>query len=488
MKRLQVRIIFQILGIFTVIEAIAMFLCVIATLYYNEDPKPILYASGITGIVGLVLYGLFKNAPKDIGKREGYVIVSFAWIFFALFGSLPFVFSGHMPHFADALFESMSGFTTTGATVLSNIEAMPKDILLWRSLTQWLGGMGIIVLSLTLIPLLGIGGMQLYTAEVPGPTKDKIHPKVKDTAQRLYLIYVSFTALQTILLMIGGMSFFDALNHSFATMSTGGFSTYNTSLVEASPYIQYIVILFMFIGGVNFTLSYYAFHGKFKRVWENEEFRSYLYIIILFTLTITCIIALQQYNAAHQIYSIESLFRDSMFQVVSLCTTTGFASANYLTWHSAAIMLCFMLLFFGGSAGSTGGGMKIVRIVLLAKHSYLEFKRLIHPNAIIPVRLNNVSVSEKIITNVLAFIVIYIIVFVVGVLLMSFLNYDFETSLGVVASAIGNVGPGIGKVGPYDNYGFICDSGKYVLSFLMLCGRLELFTILLLFSPAFWRK
>lgn len=488
MKKLNFKIVFQILGVFTIMEAIAMFLCIIATLYYREDYKPIVYASGITGTVGLLLYALFKNAPKDIGKREGYIIVSFAWVFFALFGALPYVISGHMPNFADAFFESMSGFTTTGASVLSDIESMPKDILLWRSLTQWLGGMGIIVLSLAIIPLLGIGGMQLYAAEVPGPTKDKIHPKVKDTAQRLYLIYVSFTLLQTILLMIGNMSFYDAINHSFTTMATGGFSTYNTSLVDVSPYIQYVVIVFMFIAGVNFTLSYFAFHGKFDRIWNNEEFRSYTLIIILFTVLISFVVGYQQYSHTQAIVSIEKTFRDSMFQVVSLCTTTGYASANYLQWHSVAIMLCFMLLFFGGSAGSTGGGMKIVRIVILAKHSYLELKRLVHPNAIIPVRLNNISVHEKVITNVLAFIVIYIIVFVIGVILMSVLNYDFETSLGAVASAIGNVGPGIGKVGPYDNYGFICNAGKYLLSFLMLCGRLELFTVLILFSPAFWRK
>lgn len=488
MKKLNFKIVFQIIGIFTVIEAIAMFLCIIATVYYKENHTSILYASAITGVVGLLLYVLFKNAPKDIGKREGYVIVTFAWVFFSLFGALPYIISGYMPNFADAFFESMSGFTTTGASVLSDIEALPKDILLWRSLTQWLGGMGIIVLSLAIIPLLGIGGMQLYSAEVPGPTKDKIHPKVKDTAQRLYLIYVSFTLLQTILLMIGGMSFYDALNHSFTTMATGGFSTYNTSLVEVSPYIQYVVIVFMFIAGINFTLSYFAFHGKFKPILHNEEFRSYAFIIFLFSVIVILIVGYQQYSLHQSIVGIEKLVRDSLFQVVSLCTTTGYASANYLAWPAAAIMLCFMLLFFGGSAGSTGGGMKIVRIILLAKHSYLEFKRLVHPNAIIPVRLNKVSVSEKVITNVLAFIVIYIIVFVMGVLLMSFLHYDFETSLGAVASAIGNVGPGIGKVGPYDNYGFMCDSGKYLLSFLMLCGRLELFTVLILFSPAFWRK
>jgi len=472
-------------------EAVAMAVCMIANFYYGEDFKPLLYASLITAASGGVFRYLFKNSPKDIGKREGYIIVSVVWIVFSIFGALPFIFSGATTNFTDSFFETMSGFTTTGASVLSDIEGVQKGVLLWRSMTQWLGGMGIIVLSLAILPILGIGGMQLYAAEVPGPTKDKIHPKVKHTAQRLYGIYVLFTLIETLLLMFGDMSFFDAINHSFATMATGGFSTYNTSLVEASPYIQYIVTLFMFIAGINFTLSYFALKFRFKLVWMNEEFRNYLFITIIFTLLIAAALVLHTFKNTPEILSfdtIEQTFRDSIFQVVSLTTTTGFATANYLAWPPFVIILCFMLMFFGGSAGSTGGGMKIVRIVLLAKHSYLEFKRLIHPNAIIPLRLSKNVVSSKIITNVLAFIVIYMIIFVIGVVVMSGLHYDIETSMGAVAATLGNIGPGIGDVGPMDNFAFISVPGKWFLSFLMLCGRLELFTVLILFSPAFWRK
>ncbi len=491
MKKLNVKVILQIIGTFLMLEAVAMALCLIASFWYGEDPRPIIYASVITAAVGATFNLSFKNCNKDIGKREGYFIVSIVWVVFSLFGCLPFIISGSIPSLADAFFETMSGFTTTGASILNDIESVPKGLLLWRSTTQWLGGMGIIVLSLAILPILGIGGMQLYAAEVPGPTKDKIHPKVKDTAQRLYAIYVLFTLLETGLLMLGEMSFYDAINHSLTTMATGGFSVYNTSLVEATPYIQYIVTLFMFIAGVNFTLSYFALHGRFKLVWMNEEFRYYLFITLAFVGLIFGTLVLHTFRFSPEnlnLVYLEQTFRDTIFQVVTLCTTTGFATADYLTWTPLVVALCFMLMFFGGSAGSTSGGMKTVRIVLLAKHAYLEFKRLIHPNAIIPLRLSNNVVSQKIITNVLAFIVIFMIVFVLGVLIMSGLNYDLETSMGAVIACLGNIGPGIGKVGPMDNFSFFCDTGKWFLSFLMLCGRLELFTVLILFSPDFWRK
>ena len=492
MKQLNIHAILSILGTFFIIEAVAILLCGIASILYDESILPILYAAGITASCGAFLHFAFRKNNKDIGKREGYVIVSTVWIFFSIFGSLPFVFSQAIPGFADAFFETMSGFTTTGASVLTDIESVSKGILLWRSTTQWLGGMGIIVLSLAILPMLGIGGMQLYTAEVPGPTKEKIHPRVKDTAQRLYAIYLFFTLGEIMLLMFGGMNLFDSINHAFTTMSSGGFSTYNASLANASPYIQYVITLFMFIAGVNFTLSYFALHGKFRIIWKNEEFKNYLSILVTFSIFITGFILLHAIRTnADTIISfskIEQTFRDALFQVVSLVTTTGFVSADYLQWPPLVIVLCFALMFFGASAGSTGGGIKVVRLVLLAKHSYLEFKRLIHPNAIIPVRLNKITVSEKIITNVLAFIVIYIVIYMLGVIIMSALGYDLETSLGAVVATLGNVGPGIGKVGPVENYAFLSDSAKWVLSFFMLCGRLELFTVLILFSPAFWKK
>ncbi|MDA3882732.1 MAG: TrkH family potassium uptake protein [Bacteroidales bacterium] len=491
MKRINGKAILYIIGKFLLIEAGALLLCLIASVYYNESIAPLLQSALITGGTGFILTYILKKSNKEIGKREGYIIVSTVWIFFSLFGSLPFILSGSIPDFTNAFFETMSGLTTTGASILTDIESLPKGILLWRSMSQWLGGMGIIVLSLAILPILGIGGMQLYTAEVPGPTKDKIHPKVKDTAQRLYMIYLLFTVAETILLIYGDMSVFDALNHAFTTMSSGGFSTFNSSIVETSPYIQYIIILFMFFAGVNFTLSYFAVHANFKKVWSNEEFRKYLTIIFLFTITITGTIILQKFqlqSLTANISSFEKIFRDSLFQVVSISTTTGYVSADYLAWSPIAIMSLYILMFFGASAGSTSGGIKIVRIILLAKHSYYEFKRLVHPNAIIPLRLDKRTVPEKIITNVLAYIIIYIIIYLFGVVVMSGLGYNLETSLGSVVATLSNVGPGIGNVGPMDNYAFLSSPAKWFLTFMMLCGRLELFTVLILFSPAFWKK
>jgi trk system potassium uptake protein TrkH len=491
MKRINGKAILYIIGKFLLIEAGALLLCLIASIYYNESISPLLHSAIITGGTGFLLTYILKKSNKEIGKREGYIIVSTVWIFFSLFGSLPFILSGSIPDFTNAFFETMSGLTTTGASILTDIESLPKGILLWRSMSQWLGGMGIIVLSLAILPILGIGGMQLYTAEVPGPTKDKIHPKVKDTAQRLYIIYLIFTFSQTALLIYGDMSVFDAINHAFTTMSSGGFSTYNSSIIETSPYIQYIIILFMFFAGVNFTLSYFTMHANFKKVWSNEEFRKYVTIVFLFTITITGTIILQKFQLQSldsNIWSFEKIFRDSLFQVVSISTTTGYVSADYLAWSPIAIMSLYLLMFFGASAGSTSGGIKIVRIILLAKHSYYEFKRLVHPNAIIPLRLDKRTVPEKIITNVLAYIIIYIIIYLFGVVVMSGLGYDLETSLGSVVATLSNVGPGIGNVGPMDNYAFLSSPAKWFLTFMMLCGRLELFTVLILFSPAFWKK
>lgn len=491
MKLLNTKVILYIIGTFLMIEALMLLTCAIASLIYKEDVMPILYGVCITGGIGALLHFLFRKTDKDIGKREGYVIVTSVWFVFSIFGSLPFIFSGEFSSITDAFFETMSGFTTTGASILTDIESVSKGLLLWRSMTQWLGGLGIIVLSLAILPLLGIGGMQLYTAEMTGPTKDKIHPRVKDTAQRLYAIYIMFTGLQVVLLLYGGMNLFDALCHSFSTMSSGGFSPYNASMIEQTPFIQYTVIFFMFIAGVNFTLLYFALHGTFKKVWNNEELRNYIAILVTFTFLIIGAITLHSLQTSSETISVlnlEKTFRDSLFQVVSLVTTTGFVSADYLSWPVLGVMFCFLLMFFGASAGSTSGGIKVVRLLLLAKHSYLEFKRLIHPNAIIPLRLNRTTVSEKITTNVLAYIVIYIVVYVIGVIIISGMGYDLETALGSVVASLGNVGPGIGEVGPMNNYAFLSIPAKWFLSFLMLCGRLELFTVLILFSPAFWKK
>jgi trk system potassium uptake protein TrkH len=349
-------------------------------------------------------------------------------------------------------------------------------------MTHWIGGMGIIVLSLAILPFLGIGGMQLFMAEVPGPTPDKLHPRITATAKRLWGIYVLLTIVQTGLLMLGGMDLFDGLCHAFGTMATGGFSTKNASIAGFSPYIQYVITIFMILAGTNFTLHYLALHGKLKDIWKNEEFRNYIFIILISTVIITLTLTIIGHT------NLEKGFRDAIFTVVSIITTTGFVTADYLFWPGALWFIIFLLMFVGGSAGSTGGGIKVVRQLLLFKNSLLELKRLIHPHAVLPVRLNKKPVSQDIVFNILAFFLIYIIIFAFGTLVMSLMGLNFETAIGSTAATLGNIGPGIGNVGPVDNYASMPIFGKWFLSFLMLLGRLELFTVLILFSPAFWKR
>jgi trk system potassium uptake protein TrkH len=343
--------------------------------------------------------------------------------------------------------------------------------------------MAIIVLSLAILPVLGIGGMQLFVAEVPGPAPDKIHPRIKETAKRLWAIYFIFTIAEIILLTAGGMDIFDSICHSFTTLATGGYSTKNANIgFYTSPFIHYVITFFMIIAGINFTLSYFALHLKFKPVFRNEEFRFYLFFIFIFSVIITVILALTVAQP------VEKSFRYSLFHVVSIMTTTGFTTTDYLRWIPIGYVILFALMFFGGSAGSTGGSMKIIRIVLMLKNSFLELKRLIHPNAVIPVRLNTLAVPTQIVTNVLAFSSFYVVTVMIGVAIISFLGYDLDTSFGAVAATLGNIGPGIGKVGPAFNYAHFPLTGKWFLSFLMLIGRLELFTVLILFTPAFWKE
>jgi len=438
-----------------------------------------------TAFAGFLLWVIFRNCNKNVGKREGYIIVSIGWVLFSFFGSIPFVITHAIPSFTNAFFETISGFTTTGASVLNDIESLSHGLLFWRSMTQWLGGMGIIVLSLVILPILGIGGMQLFIAEVPGPTPDKLHPRIKETAKRLWGVYFIITSLEVILLLFGkDMTLFDAVCHSFTTLATGGYSTKQASIAfYTTPYVHYVITFFMILAGINFALSYFALHFKFRNIWKNEEFRAYISFIGFFALVITLI---SVFSFPGQ--SIEKSFRDSLFQVVSIITTTGFATVDYLVWMPSAIVLLLVLMFFGGSSGSTGGSIKIVRIVLLLKNGLIELKRLIHPNAIVPVRLNREAVKPEIIVNVLAFVSVYILIAVLGVIVVSFMGHNLETSIGAVAATLGNIGPGIGEVGPALNYEHFNNFTKWFLSLLMLIGRLELFTVLVLFTPTFWKK
>ncbi len=478
------KVIGYILGVLLLIEAAFLLVCIPVTFIYEEnDAIYFLISSGISFVVGGILWYFTRNTEKQMGKRDGYIIVSLVWIVFSIFGALPFFISKQIPSYTNAFFETISGFTTTGASILNDIESLSHGMLFWRSLTQWLGGMGIIVLSLAILPILGIGGMQLFIAEVPGPTPDKLHPRVTETAKRLWGIYIIFTSVELILLFAGGMPLFDSVCHSFTTMATGGYSTKQASIAYYnSPFIHYVITIFMFIAGVNFTLSYFSLHKKFKKVWTNEEFRTYLFLTLAFTIIVALGLFITSDNNP------EKCFRDALFQVVSITTTTGYATADYLKWFPFLTFLIFMLMFVGGSAGSTGGGIKVVRVMLMFKNSFLELKRLIHPNAIIPVRLNKQAVPSPIVINILAFIAVYIAMVFIGITVLSTMGYNLETSVGAVAATLGNIGPGIGAVGPADNYAHFPVFGKWFLSFLMLIGRLELFTVLVLFTPTFWKE
>ena len=483
-KFINTHIILRVLSFLLMLESVFMFTGLIFAWYYDESVFPLLISGGITGIIGSILWFSIqpKLESKGIGKREGYLIVALSWVVISIFGSLPYLISGTIPCITDAFFETISGFTTTGSSILTDIEALPKNILYWRAMTHWMGGMGIIVLTVAVLPFLGIGGMQLLIAEMPGITPDKLHPRITATAKRLWGIYVLFTFLEVMLLWIGEMDFFDSLCHAFATMATGGFSTKNDSIAGFAPYTQYVITLFMILAGINFTLHYLALHRKFDKLWTNQEFKTYLGIIVIVTMFITLGLIWDQG------WEIESAFRDALFSVVSILTTTGFVNNNYLLWPSFLWMLLFALMFVGGSAGSTGGGIKVVRHMLLIKNSWIELKRAMHPNAIIPVKFNGKSVSQQIIFNVMAFFLLYVMIFAFGTLIMSLIGYDFETSIGATIASLGNIGPGIGGVGPVENYAFFSPFAKWFMAFLMLLGRLELFTVLIILSPAFWKS
>ncbi len=474
-----------VLGLMLLMEGLFMFIAGMVALYYGEyDFQFHLISTLISAIAGGLLAWFNRSVPNNVGKREGYVVVASVWVVFSLFGSLPFYLSGAIPSFTDSFFETMSGFSTTGATILDDIEALPHGLLFWRSLTQWLGGMGIIVFSMTVLPILGLGATQLYVAEMPGPMPDKLHPRIHETAKRLWAIYVAFTVIQVALLVAGGMPAFDAVCHALTTMATGGYSTKQNSMAHFdSPYLQYIMIIFMFIGGMNFALSYQLLRGRFSKVFKNEELKSYFFAAIGIGVTIGLILFFTSHTPAF-----EQAMRHGLFQTVSIMTTTGYYTDDYQQWFPFLGVMLFMLMFMGASAGSTSGGITIARVVLLVKNSINELKRLSHPNAIIPVRFNGKSVSQSIITNVLAFIVIYMLIVGLCTIIMSAMGYDLETSLGAVVASIGNVGPGTGIFGPTASFSALSDIGKWFLSLLMLMGRLELFTVILIFTPSFWRQ
>lgn len=482
------RLIARFFGILLLVETAALLATALISWFYND--KNLIYflaSAAISFVAASASILLGRNANPTIGKREGSLVVTFTWIVFTLFGLLPFWLSGSIPSFTDAFFETISGFTTTGASILNNIEELSPGILFWRSLTHWIGGLGIIVLTLALLPVFGTSATQLFAAESAGPTKDKIHPKINETAKRLFLIYLILTAVQTVLLRIGGMSWFDAVCQSFGTVATGGFSTKQASIAYwDSAYIQYVISIFMILSGVNFSLYYFGFKNKFSKIKENEELKYYL--ILLFSATILIVFSLIDFDQAFTFAKLEKAWRDAFFTVSSLMTTTGFGTADYVQWQPYTWVILLIVMLTGASAGSTSGAIKMVRIVIVFKYCYYEFKRIIHPNAVLPVRYSGHIVREDVITRVLAFVLLYLITVAFGILVLNISGLGFIESIGGLIGCLGGVGPGMGALGPMGNYADIPEFSKWFLSFIMLVGRLELFTVLLLFTPAFWKK
>ena len=456
----------------------------VAFLFKDRSIHALLFSLIITSVTGLILLICTRNPEsRQLNHRDGVAIVTLGWIMASLFGTLPYILSGAIPDFTNAYFESISGFTTTGASVLSDIEALPQSILFWRSLTQWLGGMGIIVLSIAILPYLGIGGMQLYKAEVPSPVVDKLKPRISETAKTLWKVYLSFTLIEVILLFAGGMPVFDAVCNAFSTMPTGGFSTKNMSIAHYnSVYFDFVLIIFMLLAGINFSLHYKLIKGDLKIFGKDAECRVFLILVAVFVVLITVNI----YGPVYE--SIAQALRYAAFQVSSIITTTGFVSADYETWPAFSQLILLICMFLGAMAGSTGGGMKIMRIMLLARHGYQQIFRVIHPHAVTTLKLGGRPVPEEILSSIWGFFILYLGIFVVASLIMAALGLDLISSIGSVAASIGNIGPGLGVVGPEKNYLGIPLLGKWVLILCMLLGRLEIYTVIALLAPAYWRK
>ncbi|SME94047.1 TrkH family potassium uptake protein [Desulfovibrio gilichinskyi] len=481
------KVVLHIIGALILCVGITMLMPLAFSLYYQDSGIiPLIESMVISCVCGVGLFFAFRSsdANQGLSHREGMAIVALGWIAAGFFGSLPFYFGDVFSNHVDCFFESLSGFTTTGSSVMTDIESVAKGILFWRSLTHWLGGMGIIVLSLAILPFLGVGGMQLYKAEVPGPVPDKLKPRIKDTAMVLWKVYLLFSAIEAILLMFGGMDFFDSLCHTFGTLATGGFSTKNTSVAYFnSAYIDYVITFFMIIAGINFSLHYQMLKGRPLLLWRDPEFKFFATV----TLLITIIVTISVYSS-HTYETVTDTIRYTSFQVASIMSTTGFATADYELWPALAQGLLLFCMFLGGCAGSTSGGMKHLRIMLLLKQSYQEVFRIIHPRSVNRVKLGKTVVKPETMNDILGFSVLWIGLFVICGLVVAATGVDVVSSFAASLACLGNIGPGIGTVGPANNFAHIPDVGKWALIFNMLLGRLEIYTVIVLCVPEFWRK
>jgi len=483
MRGIHIRRILGLAGTCLLIESIFILIAYLVALYYEESKAiAVLGAFAFTAFSGaLLLYSNKHVVKEELSIRDSFIAVSTIWLFMSLFGTLPYIFSNTIPNYVNALFETISGFTTTGSSILSDIEALPKSILFWRAETHWLGGMGIIVLVVAVMPFIKKNGINLMIMEGAFLSVDKIKPKLIDMARQFWGIYILLTGLETLLLKLAGMSWFDSVCHSFATTATGGFSTKNTSLIDFSPTIQYIVIIFMFLSGMNFALHILLIMGKPRSVFKNEEFKWYLGLSIGIPLLIA-LFALKTFN-----FDFELAYRHALFQIVSIITATGFASADYELWPNICIVLVFLSMFIGASVGSTGGGIKIARYVIAFKKIKQIFVKMLNPSYIHPVKYNNKVLPQTLVHSVSTYIVIYFIVFLVGSLIMTFLGSDIKTATSSIITTLGGIGPGIGNIGPTENFASISVLGKLYLCFNMILGRLEIFPLLIIGTKAFYK-
>ena len=477
--------IFRIVGILLLFEAIFLLSGVLVALYYDEAviDDLLLSVAAMLGTGSLLAY-IFRKSGRNVSRKDGYIVVTVIWVVFSLFGSLPYMLSGAIPDFTDAFYETMSGFTTTGSSILSNIESMPKSLLFWRALTHWIGGLGIVFFTVAVFPIFGLGDMHLFAAESVGPMRAKLHPRISVTARWILTVYVGLTLIATVALFFSGMGWFDAVCHSMSTVSTGGFSTKQASLAAFnSPLIEYMTVLFMFLGGVSLSLQYLLiFKGRPMELYRDTEFRTYFTFIAVFTVLVSIGLLLTEPMDA------EGAFRTALFQVVSIQTTTGFATADYTLWAPLIWLMLCGLMFVGACSGSTSGAMKCVRVATLTKVMWNEFKRIVHPNAVIPVRMARKIVPTTVQSAILAYTVIYFFVVIVGLTVNMAFGLDFLDAFGLSVSSVGNVGPGLGHYGPMDSLALLPDGVKWFCSFQMLVGRLEFFAVLLLLTPVFWKR
>jgi trk system potassium uptake protein TrkH len=482
---MNITLVFNLVSVVLVFSSLFMLIpLAVSFAHKGYDFTALVISFLLTLVSGVVLYFVTRSREKiELKHRDGFAVVTISWLMVSLFGSLPYMLSGISPSFTNAYFEAMAGFTTTGASVFSNLENLPEGILIWRSLTQWMGGMGIIVFSLAILPMLGAGGMQLFKAEVPDIGVEKLSPRIIDMAKSLWYIYAGLTTILAVLLFISGMDIFDAVCHSFTTMATGGFSTKSASIAYfKNPYIDFIITVFMFLAGINFALHFYALRGNFSRFLKSSEFKFYCLVIITAILIATVSIA------DWGTHSPLTALRYASFQVVSIMTTTGYATADYELWPIFAQMLLLFLMFFGGMVGSTGGGMKQARVLLMVKQVYRELYQLIHPHAFTALKLDDKKVLKQTLGGIWGFLFLFILIATLATLFMSAFGVDMITSASTVISAMSNVGPALGEAGPTDNYASIPFMGKWILIFCMLIGRLEIYTVVILLVPQFWQK